>query len=319
MKKLAFIFWSLVDNNICFGYPQALYLIPAFNELGIDLQTFEFKKYKSHKKILSEIEDNDVLMEWDHVNWISDHMEMFNSNKRIITIPHNELCDDKQKETIAKNSDIVILSLDITTDFWNRIFPTEKAKFVRLYPPTRTGITYPKEEAKEKLGINTKYAIMCWGFYQNKRYDEALAWIQEWKDTSILFCGTGSPTRYLMLGSNFVISDKIKVSEQNIKTEDSDIWFSAADLMIYTLPTLTTATIAYGLGQGKCIVTQEVQGFQELENISGIVRTTNMKDTVRELLENEDKRKIYEKKSDEYRKNHSFKEYAKSIMEIIGD
>ena len=134
-----------------------------------------------------------------------------------------------------------------------------------------------------------------------------LYWLADWQDTSLLFCGSGFPDAkrgILNLAKRLGISDKIFFSKHGISDEDSDLWFSASDVCTCPRRYFGTATSISIIGQGKvCIVPTNPpttlhardknfwEGYQELEQISGVVTSDNLRATTRELLVNEEKRK----------------------------
>lgn len=192
----------------CRGYPSADKLVPAFERIGAKIQVIEFKNYAnvnltpdSDKKDIFKdlgplIQSDNVVIEWDGITSKRDYKAMFDWGKNILIIPHHEgrisgygSTDEVEREFrkyLTERSVKIIFELQTLRDLWKEF---ECNKFELFYPPTRTGIKYDKIESRKKLGIKTRYAIICWGQYTGKNYEDILYWLADWQDTSILFCG----------------------------------------------------------------------------------------------------------------------------------
>lgn len=357
---LTFICWELEcrEKNLdwgypCRGYPSADKLIPAFKAIGVNVQTIEFNQYASVKlepdmdkpfpyRILgSSIKSENVVLEWDGITSRRDYQSIFDWKKKLYVIPHHEgriagynATPEEERALRAKithESTKVIFELQTLRDLWRDF---ECDKFELFYPPTRTGMKFAKKDAKNTLGIKTEHSIIAWGEYTSgKRYGDMLPWIQEWKDTSLLFCGSGERTEKAKLkkkAEELQISDRVFFSDHAISDEESDLWFSASDLCTCPRTFFGTATPIYILGQGKiCILPAEApvtsvgcdkgfwKGYDELEKISGVVTSNDLKRTTRKLLDDEGKRNQLEAKSIKYAEDNSFENYAKKLMKLI--
>jgi len=372
LKDFAFIFWELkrraklskYGGYPCIGYPQADKLVPAFKRVGADIQTFEFCDYASiafalnpekdpkkepFKTIGQKLQSDKVLIEWDGITSHRDYMEIFKwyqSNYEIYVIPHHALIlggsctpafEREIRMEVTKNSTRVIFQLEWERKFWEELewerkFLKKPDKFITILPPTRTGIPYEKIEARKILGIKTKYAIICWGNYENKNYEDLIPWIIEWKDTSLLFVGSGNHPRIREIAKKHNVLRRVFFSPVGISDVDADLWFSASDICSYPADHEGTSTPTHVVGQGRVIVTKPFPPYVELEKVSGVVTgggprpteqtseemTLNVKKITRELLLNEDKRKVFEAKSREYARNNSYENYAIKIGELMG-
>ena len=344
MIDFTFIFWELKRRKPlsihggypCIGYPQADKLVPAFEKVGANLQPIEFCDYASldlglkpeqdrkepFKTIGEKIQSDKVLIEWDGITSHRDYKNIFKWNKEIYVIPHHagivggscSISEEKRiRKEITNNSTKVIFQLEWERAFWEDL---ECDKFITINPPTRTGKQFDKMESRKILGITTKYAIICWGNYEGKQYEALIPWIEEWKDTSLLFVGSGNEEKIIQ---RYNISKNIFFSPHGISDVDADLWFSASDLCSYPRDTTEgTSTPTHVVGQGKCIVTYNFPSYIELEKLSGVVTTTDLKRTTRELLLDEDKRKLLESKSFEYARNNSYEDYAIKVGKLMG-
>lgn len=357
MKDFTLICWEMKckEQNLnwgypCRGYPSADKLVPAFKKIGANIQVLEFCDYanvnlttKEDKKDIFKnltplIESDNVLIEWDGITSKRDYQSIFNWNKKIYIIPHHEgrisgyNSTQKQEREfrrfLTEKSTKIIFELQTLRNLWKEF---ECDKYELFYPPTRTGDKFDKMKARTALGIKTQYAIIAWGQYTGKNYEEMLYWIADWQDTSLLFCGSGSPAAkkvIKVLADELKIGDKVFFSEHGISDSDSDIWFSASDLCTCPRTFFGTSTPIYVIGQGKvCILPatppdkrtdkEYWDGYKELEQISGIVTSDNLKKTTRELLVDKERREILELKSVKYAEENSFENYAKKIMRLI--
>lgn len=356
-KDFTFICWELKcrEKNPnwgypCRGYPMASSLVPAFRKIGADIQVIEFCNYgnvhltpEADKKDIFKnlgpiIQSDNVVIEWDGITSKRDYQNIFKWDKKIYVIPHHEgrisgyrssdAYERKFRKFLTEKSTKIIFELQILRNLWKEF---ECNKFELFYPPTRTGRKYNKMKARKKLGIKTRYAIIAWGQYTGKHYEDILYWIADWQDTSLLFCGSGHRAAKKVM-SDFAkelkISDKVFFSKHGISDEDSDLWFSASDLCACPRTFWGMATPVYVIGQGKvCVLPASPpdkitdkkywHGYQELEQISGLVTSNNLRRTTRELLVNEERRKILEQKSLKYAKENSFEKYAEKIMKLI--
>lgn len=353
IPDLTFICWELKnrEKNLDWGYPvrgypRSDYLISAFTKLGLKTQPIEFCDYASvklesfadkpfpYRTLGMNIRSDHVLLEWDGITAKRDYQSIFDWNKKLYIIPHHEgrvagyyaTPEDERimRAKITKYSTKVIFELQTLRDLWKEF---ECDKFVLLYPPVRTGIKIDKDKARKILGIKTKYVLIAWGEYTSgKHYGDILSWIKEWGDTSLLFCGSGEHTEKKALQDKVIelgLQDKVLFSEHGISDEDADVWFSASDLCSCPRTYFGTATPIYVIGQGKVIVLPkntswfESGSYEELEKISGVVVSENVKRTTRILLIDERKRKDLEKKSIKYANVNSFEHYAKRIMKMM--
>jgi glycosyltransferase involved in cell wall biosynthesis len=280
------------------------------------------------------IRSDHVLLEWDGITAKRDYQSIFDWNKKLYIIPHHEgrvagyyaTPEDERiiRAKITKYSTKVIFELQTLRNLWKEF---ECDKFVLIYPPTRTGIKTKKEKARKILGIKTKYVIIAWGEYTSgKHYGDILLWIKEWGDTSLLFCGSGEHIEKKSLQDKVIelgLQDRVFFSEHGISDEDADLWFSASDLCSCPRTYFGTATPIYVIGQGKVIVLPknttwfEYGGYEELEKISGVVVSEDIKKTTRDLLLDGKKRMNLEMKSIQYAKNNSFEKYARKIMKVM--
>jgi len=334
----------------CRGYPSADKLVPAFKKLGANFQVIEFCDYADvnltkeadkkdiFKNLEPVIQSNNVLIEWDGITSKRDYKNIFNWNREIYIIPHHEgrisgAVSSRETERefrrfLTEKSTKIIFELQTLRNLWAEF---ECDKFELLYPPTRIGRKYDKMKARKVLGIKTPYVIIAWGQYTGKKYEEMLYWIADWQDTSLLFCGSGDIVGKKLisgLAKDMKITDKVFFSEHGISDKDSDLWFSASDLSTCPRNYFGTATSIYVIGQGKvCVVSANPpetrgrkfwNGYQELERISGIVTSDNIRRTTRELLVNEERRKVLELKSLKYAEENSFENYARRIMRLMG-
>jgi len=343
LKDFTFIFWELKRRNPysvhggypCIGYPQADKLVPAFERVGANFQIIEFCDYSSlglqpgedqkdpFKTLGSKIESDNVLIEWDGITSHRDYQNIFKWNKKLYVIPHfagaiagfDSLGIEQQiRKEVTDNSIKVIFELQWERDFWKNL---ECNKFIIMNPPTRTGTQFDKLETRKALGISTKYAIICWGNYEFKSYEEMIPWIAEWKDTSLLFVGSGNEEAMRLIAKAHNIERNVFFSRHGISDVDADLWFSASDLCTLPRRCFGSSTPTHVIGQGKCMITQSYPAYIELEKISGIVTSSDLKKTTRELLLDEEKRKVFELKSQEYARNNSFEQYAIRIGKLM--
>jgi len=334
----------------CRGYPSADKLVPALKKLGANFQLIEFCDYANvnvaqeldkkdiFKNLGPIIQSDKVLIEWDGITTKRDYQNIFNWNKKIFIIPHHEgrisgFRSSKETERefrkfLTEKSTKIIFELQTLRNLWAEF---ECDKFELFYPPTRFGRRYKKKKARKILGIKTPYVIMAWGQYTGKRYEEILNWIADWQDTSLLFCGSGDivgKKRMVKIAEELEVSNKVFFSEHGISDSDADLWFSASDLCTCPRAYFGTATSIYVIGQGKvCIVpassprpTKDAEfwnGYQELEQISSIVTSNNLRRTTRELLVYPKRRRVLELKAFKYIKNNSFKNYAQKLMKLM--
>jgi glycosyltransferase involved in cell wall biosynthesis len=337
--QFAFIFYSYNVDGRPIGYPFPHLIVPAFQQIGARVQLLEFADYcafnvfpiecgkpgkKTHepcKYVNSEITTSDVVLEWDGVHGRVDWYNLFNKGKNYYIIPHNEYLEELQWKKVQIDNGIkVILGMDVYKKEWEKLFPNQISKMVLMRPPTRSGKILHKEECRQKLEIDTKYSIICWGYWSNKSYESAIPWLAEWGDTTLLFCGSGdNESKFRSIAENYKVLDKIKFSASRISDEDSDIWFSASDIAIYPYHTEHgwTATVVDVIGHSKACVTPMFPVFQELSTISGVYPSVDMKTTTRELLLDEKKRNECENKSSQYANENSFNEYARKLVDLI--
>lgn len=307
----------------CIGYPLADKLIPAFQAVGANFETFTFANIETpFKNIIEKIESQNILIQW---GWITkDYMDLLESRKNTYIIPHSgervagELVgiEERMRGEITNRSTRVIFEFEHEKNLWKNL---ECSKFVVFNPPTRLGKKYDKEESRKTLGIKTKYALICWGNYDNKSYEKIIPWLSEWNDTSILFCGSGFRERLVSLTQKQGVSDRTFFSPPAISDFDSDLWFSASDLC--TIPrenVFGSMTPTYAIGEGKCVLVRPSPYAKELEKISGLVCSTNLKEDTRRLLLNEEERGILEEKSLKYAHENSYENYAIRVGKLMG-
>lgn len=345
LTDFTFIFWELRRRSPlgiyggypCIGYPQADKLVPAFRKVGANIQIFEFCDYANmgltekqdqkepFKRIGPKIKSNKVLIEWDGITSRRDYQNIFKWNKEIYVIPHDGKKigggsqspegEKRVRKEVTKNCTKIIFQLQYERNLWKKL---ECNKFVTVYPPTRIGRQFDKIESRKFLGIRTKYAIIAWGNYWGKNYEDIIPWIAEWKDTSLLFVGSGYFKGMMEIAKKYNISKNIFSSIPGISDVDADLWFSASDLCAYPRLVEGTSTPTHVIGQGKCFVTRPFPMNMELEKLSGVVTSTNIKKITRELLLNEKRRKVLEAKSIKYAQENSYEKYAIKIGKLMG-
>jgi len=210
-------------------------------------------------------------------------------------------------------------------EWFKYIRPQDREKIIKLPFPVTVGRILPKEFCREKLGIKTKYAIICWGYRRKvKKYDLPLEWIKEWEDTSLLYCGSvESFHKYFdrLLREKIKelnLEDRVFFSENGISDEDADIWFGAADLKVYPHSKFAECSVIDAMGRGKCVVTPDREGFEELGQEGGVIPTKDLKSKVRELLENPKLRERFEKKSLYYREKYNWFNYVRELIRHLG-
>jgi glycosyltransferase involved in cell wall biosynthesis len=329
----AFIFWTYKQREVPVGYPFPHLLVPAFKRIGKNPQVIEFQQYygtnvyvptnkEPFKQILAQLKTDKILLEWDYVTEISDHYALFNAKKDLYIIPHNEdLVNNKWKKEMIENSK-VILGMNVYKEMWKNLFPDQISKMELIHPPTRLGQRLNKEQCKQTLNIKTKYSIICWGSYSSKKFLTVIPYLSEWKDTSLLFCGSsrGCKPEYQKIASENGVLDRVFFSKEAILEEEADTWFSASDLAVYPCPVEHgwSATVIDCIGFGKTCVTPDFPVFRELSNISGVIPTLDIKERIRTLLLDEDTREECEKKSRTYAQENSFEKYAEKVTKIMG-
>ena len=325
----------------CIGYPQADGLVPAFQKVGARIQTLEFCDYATlgltkeqdkkepFRKLGMDIESKNVLIEWDGITSHRDFGNIWKWGKKVYTIPHNgsnvsgnlnDPVEEKRlRKEITEQSHKVIFAFDMERAFWKEF---ECNKYLVMNPPTRMGKVTDKQEARRILGIDTKYALIAWGNYEGKDNQNILPWLDEWRDTALLFVGSGCPEgmkdRAVVFGDS---SKYLYFTKPGISDLDADIWFSASDLCSYLRSVGGSSTPTYILGQGKGIVAKNLPLYQEYERLGGVITgetDLDVKRITRELLLDEEKRKILEQKSYEYAKKNSYEKYAIRLGKLMG-
>ena len=316
MSDFAFICWELKRRKPlsihggypCIGYPQADKLVPAFKKVGADVQIFEFCDYadldfanhpekdqpEPFKKIGQELTSDKVLIEWDGITSWRDYKNIFGWNKEIYILPHNSVIfggyqtgdgEARIREEAVKGATKIIFQLQWEIDWWKNL---ECDKFELVYSPTRTGIKFDKMESRKKLGITTKYVLIAWGNYTDKQNEELIPWIAEWKDTSLLFVGSGNEQALVDIAKKYNIINNVFFSPHGISDVDADLWFSASDLCSYPRTGAGTSTPTHVFGQGLGMVTIPLKMYHELATLGGLITSNNLKETTRELLLNEE-------------------------------
>ena len=358
MTKFSFLFYELdiLDRNINFGYqsrgyPNPKRLLHSFSQLNYNLQPIEENTYmsltKERKKekyynpyahIGNLIENDKVLIQWDGITTKRDYHNIFNWNKDLYIIPHhegnlygasnkNEQLENELRQELTDNSKGIIFQLNTLRKLWGK----QKKKYHLLYSPVRTAIEYDKDFSKKILGINTPLTIMCWGFYTTDQNKKIMQWITNWKDTTLLFCGSGYRDQIINLekkSKELGIEERVKFSKPRITDEEADLWFSATDLCVSARKTFGTSTTIYITGQGKTCITGSFdkeldsyyrEGYQELEKITGTVYTNKLKETTRQYLDEPELREKKENQAKRYSLNNSFLKYSQRIGEIMNE
>jgi glycosyltransferase involved in cell wall biosynthesis len=334
LKDFAFIFWEKenkektdIHGYPCRSYPQADKFLPALQKITTNIQEVIFYDYRSEgspfEKIVNSLESDNVLLQWDGITARKDYTNLFKAKKNLYIILHNGLRfggglpiaqEPSLRKEITQNSKKVIFQVKYERANWKDL---ECDKFELMSAPTRTGQQFKKKESKANLGIQTRYAIMCWGIYTDKDYSAMMPWIAEWKDTSLLFCGSGKEDIVREKAKSYNISKLVFFSKHGISDVDADLWFSASDILTCPSNSFGTSTLIHAIGQGKCCVVPINPINKELEEISGVVTCSDLKSTTRELLLNGEKRKTFELKSLEYAKINSYENYAIKICNLM--
>ena len=328
-----FLFWELENSSKtplmawpCQGYPHANLLIPAMERVGAKFQNIELHDYIQEKEpfktIGEKIESDKIVVEWDGIFNTKDWRTLLGLEKEIYVILHNEMHSETTpaKETmmrkeITEKSKNVIFQSEWGRNLWKE---NKCDKQVILYPPTRTGKVFDREMSRYAVGITSKYALICWGFYSGKNYEAMMPVVNKWKDTSILFCGCGDKIKLQNEAKRHNISNQVFFSPSGISEEDSDLWFSAADIHAYPRTTIGTSTLVDVIGHGLCSVAPPIDIYIEMATLSGTVITKDVGQTTRELLLDPEKRKVYEASSRVYAENNSFEKYAIRLGDLMG-
>ena len=332
---LTFIYWEPrdVDRSLYWGYPNRHKIVPLFQAFDLKVQvliTSEFSRTNFWEEIAKEVKANKILLALTIRELKEKGFENFlkkMETKELFLIPHDEEENDwySLEGILGKNIKKILVTRETIK---NRFLESgmKQEQIIVLPFLIENGKIFDKNESKKMLGIKTKYVLICWGYRRKvKGYQLPLEWIKDWKDTSLLYCGSVEMTPgHLSFDSKLRelvkkngLSERVFFSEQNITDEDADVWFSAADLKIYPHQTFAASSISYAIGHGKCVITPMHAGFGEIVNGAGIVQTQGMKETVRNLLENPLEREGHELKSRKYAEIHNPYEYTKSLVNIL--
>ena len=331
---LTIIYWEplTIIPNQTFGYPKREKLLPLLRHyFGLKVQLLNTRNYfrnGNFRELIKDIKANKILVTFSE--------EMAKKNYHLLgTLKEKELyfiIQAEENKEVRKAMPFLLKiakKVFVTQERYKKEFGRqkefrEKIKILRF--PTEMGRQIEKEESRKILGIRTPNVIIHFGYIRRvKNTLEVIKLAKELEDVTVLVVesveNTCAHRRYLEELKRFVkqnnLETKVIFSGGYLSEEDLDVWFSAADLMVYPHKKFAEASLAFAIGHGKACITSEHEGFEEWSREAGIVTTSQLKETVEFLLKNKREIERLERKSREYAKRHNFFKFTTKLIQEL--
>ena len=332
------------------GYPPPKYALPALEALGyqvdfvnvyeiakLNVPPLERKEEETANDIktgLMACRSNKLIVSyWDYI-YKRDLRSLFSDpSKKIIFCCnwHEEKKPYRHKLAILKNAKFTTVSLDLYKEQWlKEIGPKNAEKFESrlkvLRFPCTMGAQLSREECRKKIGITTNKSVLIWGYYgAGKGAEDVLNWVSTMFETSVLFCGTPaseSAGEYLLAKAvQLNMKDRVFFSKPLISDEETDVWFSAADLVLIPyFNKVGESSLAYALGHGKACITSKLECFPEYEEKFGAIVTAEKKDfkqTFEYYLNHDREREKLEERATAYAKKFNWTTWALDLKKML--
>jgi len=330
MYDLTLVYWDGAGNEpYPVGYPRKEKFLPLLKHLGLEVQlvlTSEYFRLSSPWERIKGIVDSDKILITLNDPCISRDIRpllSLSGEKELYFIIQQEegsLLTPPIRKLVGEFATKIFVSMEMYRKEWMKDVPSSKLRVLRF--PATEGRDLDKEECREEVGVETRYALICWGYRRFvKGYHIVLDWLRDWEDVTILYAGSVEREHLLYEKILRKLSRKyegrVLFSPSPLLDEDADVWFGAADLKVYPHITFALGSLHYAIGHGKCCVTPRMKGYEEMATYSGVVPTENMKLTTRLLLETPEVREREEEKSREYTKRHNWYQFTKKLVEEL--
>lgn len=283
-----------LSTGLVQGFPPPRNFIPGLEAAGLDIDLINLhdiaqtQKGNEIKKGLELARSNKIILSyWDYI-YHRDLKSIFSDDKKKIIFQINwneEPKTSEDKTMILRKSKYVTFSQEYFRNQWlNELGDVGKRYSDKMqiwrFPCTR-GAILDKKACRERIGQETDYSTIVWGYYgAGKGHDKLLEWILPLSGTTLLFCGTpASPEagEYLrMKAFQMGIDSRVLFSKPLISDTEADVWFSAADIGVVTYFTkIGESSLAYQLGHNKCVITSDLKCFPEYEQKFNAIITSN--------------------------------------------
>ena len=311
-----------LSSTLVQGFPPPKNFIPGLQAAGLNVDfvnLYDIKQKYGGNEIKRGLviaqSDKIILSYWDYI-YNRDLDTIFSDPKKKIIFMINwneEPRTFDQKMQILKNSKYVTLSQDHFRQTWldelkEAADPYKDRMVVWRFPCSTANTQLDKKKCREIIGQKTDYSAMVWGYYgSGKGHLELLEWAIPLTGTTILFCGTPASPEAGEELRNFAfktgIQSRVLFSKPLITDEESDVWFSAADVNVVTYwNKIGESSLAVCLGHKKAVVTSNLHCFPEYEKLGAVVMSDrdHFKEKMVNLLINPGERALQEAKATAY-------------------
>jgi len=279
---------------------------------------------KPGETVLKHLKTNKVLIFFHWFFLKSDWTKMYSKRDTkyytILFVETHEKYTRRIKKELLRLSEWVGVTQDCFKEEWT--IPGYEKKIRRLPFPIVVGRRLNKDYCREILGIKTKYVLSSFGYRRRvKKQDKILEWFRGDKDITILFVGSATYAHrrfhdYLIKQSRkFKMKDRVKFSEDKIPEEDIDIWLNASDIMIYPHLAFAKCSIMDSLGRGSCVIVPNKGYFKDLAKEAPIILSSDFKETVKELLEDQERLEKIKQRAYEFARKNDFKTFIGKIVQ----
>jgi len=294
------------------------YLQTGFKEAGIPIKPSGIEFYQKDDVSRKQLEQamRDILI-IHHLN--SDNAVAYFAkegrkiDKKVVVWPCDQFISFNLtiRRLLFENCFKLVASMKWWAEAWKeeaKNFGTDPGIIDFVRNEVRIGKTIPKEEAREKLGIETKYAVVEIGFvHLRKCFHEMVKILAPMEDVTYIIAGGTFPglnedyADYLRNQIAILKPKKVLWLDRFMEESDYDLVFSAADLAlspsIHEVDTQSTIFSSLGSGGGKTVIATSIQrGFRELDREGAIVSVPLelFSETIRLYLEDEKLRREQE-------------------------
>jgi len=177
------------------------------------------------------------------------------------------------------------------------------------------------EKVKQKLGIKQKNVLLTFGFVvPNKGFERVIKALKYIPDTFLLIAGEERNAKYSeklkKLAIMHNVQDRVKFIGF-VKKEELPLIFGLATLVIFPyLYSETSAAIIQALGFEKCIISSDIQTFDEFKCIEKFKNESNLISMINYYIKHPEKIKEQEEKQQKFAIQIKWPIVAKKIKEI---